>query len=327
MQNLSRAPRQNRKGFILLWLLCLFLLLLPSNEPLAATQIDINTASLKDLVKIIHIGEVRALELVSLRPFSSLDDLIKIKGISEARIQDIKKQGLAWVTGSQIEKTEPTGVGPLQIEDEKVIKTKTPTITTYPTGIVINEILPSPEGPDNLEEWIELKNINDKEIDLFEWKIQDTIGSVTTYTFSQRTKIEPKGFLVLSRPTTKITLNNDGDGLNLIQPDGKIIDRVDFEKASLAQSYNQTESGWFWSSTLTPGKENIVIKEESVQSEIKNISLENETDNDLSKKELAAINEQVAESFNFLNILFSALILAFASGIIILIFRKRIRSN
>jgi hypothetical protein len=60
-------------------------------------KIDINSAPLEDLVKIIHIGEVRAKELISLRPFSSLDDLTRIKGISKARVEDIKKQGLAYV--------------------------------------------------------------------------------------------------------------------------------------------------------------------------------------------------------------------------------------
>jgi DNA uptake protein ComE-like DNA-binding protein len=34
-------------------------------------KIDINSAPLEDLVKIIYIGEKRAKELISLRPFSS----------------------------------------------------------------------------------------------------------------------------------------------------------------------------------------------------------------------------------------------------------------
>ena len=52
----------------------------------AAGKIDVNTAPLNDLIKIIHIGEKRGLELISLRPFSSLDDLARIKGIGPARI-------------------------------------------------------------------------------------------------------------------------------------------------------------------------------------------------------------------------------------------------
>lgn len=59
--------------------------------------IDINSAPLEELIKIIHIGEARAQQLISLRPFYSLDDLRQIKGIGEKSIEDIKKQGLAWV--------------------------------------------------------------------------------------------------------------------------------------------------------------------------------------------------------------------------------------
>ena len=67
--------------------------------------------------------------------------------------------------------------------------------------------------------------------------------------------------MVLLRPETKITLNNTGDGLNLINPNKEIVDSVDFGKASLNQSYSKTSSGWTWNSNLTPGEKNIVPKE------------------------------------------------------------------
>ncbi len=192
---------------------------------------------------------------------------------------------------------------------------------TYPSGILINEVIPSPEGPDNLEEWIELKNINNEEVDLYKWKVQDTTGSITTYTFLERTKIGPKGFLILSRPTTKITLNNSGDGLNLIQPNGNILDTMNYEKAPRAQSYNLTETGWLWSTILTPGTTNIIsaTKETQLPEQVEEIIFQKEVGESLSKKELAAINDLIKKPFNFLNVLFPALIFAFASGIIILI--------
>jgi hypothetical protein len=99
-------------------------------------------------------------------------------------------------------------------------------LTEYPSGIFINEILPSPEGPDLENEWIEIFNENNFEVSLSDWKIKDIAGKTKTYTFPKGTKISAKGFLVLKRPITKITLNNNRDGLNLIQPDGKIIDEV-----------------------------------------------------------------------------------------------------
>lgn len=57
--------------------------------------IDINSASTADLTEIIHIGEARAEELVNLRPFGSVDELTRINGIGDARVNDIKEEGLA----------------------------------------------------------------------------------------------------------------------------------------------------------------------------------------------------------------------------------------
>ena len=68
----------------------------------ATEKIDINTAPLEELIKITYIGEVRAKELISLRPFSSLDDLLLIKGIGDKTLQKIKDQGLAWVNPNLI---------------------------------------------------------------------------------------------------------------------------------------------------------------------------------------------------------------------------------
>lgn len=60
-------------------------------------QVDVNSASQEELLAIKHIGEARAQDLISLRPFSSLDDLVRIKGIGEKRVLDIKEQGVACV--------------------------------------------------------------------------------------------------------------------------------------------------------------------------------------------------------------------------------------
>jgi len=194
----------------------------------------------------------------------------------------------------------------------------------YPSGILINELIPSPEGTDALEEWIELKNADDAEVNLSQWKIQDTMGSVTTYTFPEGTKISPNGFLVLSRPTTKITLNNDGDGLLLIQPNGNILDTVKYEKALRGQSYNRIRAAWVWSATPTPGKENLaslpLLEQEAAEAE-------KEKAKD-PKKQLAAVSEPISkENPLSLLVLLTALAVAFFSGTIILIIKKEIKGQ
>lgn len=60
-------------------------------------QIDINSASESELQKIKHIGSDRAKQIIDLRPFSSVDNMTKIKGIAAKRLADIKEQGVACV--------------------------------------------------------------------------------------------------------------------------------------------------------------------------------------------------------------------------------------
>jgi len=60
-------------------------------------QVDINTASAEDLDKIIWVGSVTAENIINSRPFEFLDDLTKVSGIGEIKLQDIKEQGLACV--------------------------------------------------------------------------------------------------------------------------------------------------------------------------------------------------------------------------------------
>ena len=68
-------------------------------EPELSGCVNINTASLEDLQQIIHIGPTRANEIISLRPFSSLNDMGRINGIAVGgvRLNEIKAQGLACV--------------------------------------------------------------------------------------------------------------------------------------------------------------------------------------------------------------------------------------
>ena len=130
-------------GVIIIFAFFLFLPIIAQG----ASLIDINTAPSEELEKIIGIGPVLAQRTIEARPFNSLDDLIKVKGIGEITLQKIKDQGLAWV-GSQ-EELEPKPEPEPEPEQEKET-----TPTTYPAGVVLNEILPSPEGPDPENEWI-----------------------------------------------------------------------------------------------------------------------------------------------------------------------------
>ena len=182
-------------------------------------------------------------------------------------------------------------------------------------------------------EWIELYNQNNFEVDLSGWKIEDILGKTTIYTISAGTKISSEGFLAFLRPATKITLNNKEDGLNLIQPNGNVIDKVIYEKAPIGESYNRVkryfkvlpEAGsynrgleeWFWSNDLTPGKENTPSEKEETA---------NHLEVELRGTQTAAIGEKIPKS-NYLSTFLIAFSVAVFSGIVILILKRTLKAS
>jgi len=247
---------------ILFFILFLVFACLPVDRVLASATININTAILSQLDELTGIGPKYAQAIIDARPFFSVDDLSKVKGIGEKTLQKIKDQGWACVECSTVipSSTGNPATDNNTLDSRFLGNDNSGTQITYPSGVYINEILPNPSGADENNEWIELYNFNSFEVDLSNWQIQDTEGTITTFTIPQNSKILANSFLVFKRPDTKIMLNNDSDGLNLLTPDKKIIDSANYTKAPLGQSYNKTSSGWAWSTTLTPETKNIIIK-------------------------------------------------------------------
>ncbi|MDD5146807.1 MAG: lamin tail domain-containing protein, partial [Candidatus Pacebacteria bacterium] len=149
----------------------------------------------------------------------------------------------------------------LKLPTTSTVGASQPIVTTGEIkNIFINEVLPNPDGPDTENEWIETYNANGFEVNLADWKIKDNVGSIRTYVFPKDAIMPAYGFLVLMRPQTQISLQNAGDGLELLNPQGEVVDRTNYPKAPDNQSWNKTEDGWQWSLALTPGKPNIAKK-------------------------------------------------------------------
>ena len=67
-----------------------------------STQVDINSASLSDLDKLSGVGTVKAQAIIDSRPFNIVDDLLKVKGIGNVTLNNIKTQGLACVSSGTL---------------------------------------------------------------------------------------------------------------------------------------------------------------------------------------------------------------------------------
>jgi len=183
----------------------------------------------------------------------------------------------------------------------------------YPKGIIINEILASAQGPDKENEWIEIFNKNDFDVELQNWQIKDKQGKITAYIFPEESIIKAKGYLVLKRPQTKIVLNNEKDGVELIQPNGRVIDSVAYEKAVRSYSYSRVEdfgpdegNVWVWSSIPTPGGKNKIEKGENLdkkrrEEEILNLDKDILKDKDLLKAEAEAEAGKYLSSSDYSN--------------------------
>ncbi len=309
------------------YLLILSILLLPA-VLLATNEVDINTATLEELDQIAGIGPKYAQAIIDARPFSSVDDLVKVKGIGEKTLGKIKEQGLACVSCSQNSEEvrppePPPSGGEASLSSEKVGPP-----TTYPGGVFINEVMPSPEGADEDKEWIELYNSNNFDVDLSGWKIQDTTGTKTIYNLPQNTIIPTYGFLVFTRPETKITLNNDQDTINLLAPDNKIASSVSYPKAQLNQSYSKISSVWQWSTTPTPRAKNtapqIQTKNPSTGSEANGLpKQENSDKNKIAESGLASLNQTTNPWFLF----FTALAITIISATTVLFIKIKFKSN
>lgn len=138
--------------------------------------------------------------------------------------------------------------------------------------IIISEIFPNPLGRDNQEEnyeWIELHNASGEDVNLKGWQIDDVLNKGSKpHIIKEDSVIKAGGYKTFSNADTKIMLNNSGDEVNILWPDGEIIDIVKYEKTIEGQSYSLTSGeNWIWTAEITPKKENkseAVLAEEDI---------------------------------------------------------------
>jgi len=126
----------------------------------------------------------------------------------------------------------------------------------YASSIRINEILPNPSGDEKLNEYIELYNSENIDIDLAGWILKDSSKS-GKFIFSENSPVKAKGFKIIYRADFKFAMNNSGsETIYFLDPNENIVSSISYSKAREDVSYNFNELGWRWSKFLTPGAEN-----------------------------------------------------------------------
>ncbi len=92
--------------------------------------------------------------------------------------------------------------------------------------ILIKELLPNPSGDDTQNEWIRLINVGDTETSLDGLSLVDDGGKV--FSLNSVGTLSAGETIELSRPTTGITLNNDGDTISIRNLEGDTLDQLSY---------------------------------------------------------------------------------------------------
>jgi len=91
-------------------------------------------------------------------------------------------------------------------------------------GVAVVALLPDPAGRDEGNEAVEIGNSTDKPVDLAGWKLRDRAGN--EYRLAGTVATRGRLRIVMTTPT--MPLNNDGDTVLLISPDGALRSRVEY---------------------------------------------------------------------------------------------------
>jgi len=142
--------------------------------------------------------------------------------------------------------------------------TPTPTPMVSSTGVRLNEVMPvtgtvgmssTLDAPD---EWIELYNPSSSAVDLTNWSLDDAEGGSAPYRIPEGTMLQPGTFVLFFGQTTGIILDDTGDEVRLIAPDGVVTDMVAFGPLLPTSSYSRDDSGaWHDDWTPSPGAPNL----------------------------------------------------------------------
>lgn len=158
-----------------------------------------------------------------------------------------------------------TEYGLLEKSEQSVVITKSSEsiVASFQKGIVISEIYPSPltdAEKSDLErtEWVELFNPTQESISLSGWSIDDTAeGGSRAWKFPSSTLIQPGEYFLVTKELSKLALNNSGDDVRLVMPDGVVASSVTYGTVKKGSSVVVFDDALCISATPTAGVENI----------------------------------------------------------------------
>ena len=110
------------------------------------------------------------------------------------------------------------------------------------------------------DEWIEIYNCSGEDLDLGGCALDDiAIAGSAHFVFPSGTMLAAGAYRVYYQKDTGIILNNDGDSVRLLSPDGSVADMISYEQVVHDASYSRTRGcagEWVSIWPPSPGKPN-----------------------------------------------------------------------
>ncbi|MBI5466834.1 MAG: lamin tail domain-containing protein [Candidatus Kerfeldbacteria bacterium] len=127
-----------------------------------------------------------------------------------------------------------------------------PTLTSC-RGLQLSELVPNPVGVDT-DEFIEVLNGSDEDVPAAGCSVWTS--ATRKYVLADDHLVLRGGRIVLKKAQTKLTLNNGGTTVRLLDVDGTEIDRTTYAAAPEGQSWSLIAGTWKWTTLLTPSDTN-----------------------------------------------------------------------
>lgn len=128
-----------------------------------STQIDINSASAKELGNITQVGNATAMKIIAGRPFHSVDDLLNVSGIGPAKLGKIKEQGLACISDNETAENSANNTEK-NLSDNETIITKNFSVQDNSKSENANEVQEDNILPNETNETLSPISLNAKDI-------------------------------------------------------------------------------------------------------------------------------------------------------------------
>ena len=134
--------------------------------------------------------------------------------------------------------------------------------------VCISEFLPAPRNvdwdgngtADYTDEWIELHNHSAEDVALDGWMLDDRAGGGSApFVFTTGTVLRAGAYAVYYQRQTRLELNNNGDDVRFLSPDGEEVEKVSYQTTRADASYSRTggcTGVWTMQLAPSPGRAN-----------------------------------------------------------------------